>query len=248
MKKVTGRIFIWIIICISTLGLLDLLLVDYNYSTFSLGLSILTSIIGLIGAILYFQKKNFFKYFILFWIIIQFVEFSELLIAADGVKYWNAIFISKQLLHIKIGQSFNINNLGYKLELNFIPILYLAFYQVLRLSSFKGKHFRLTRFRENNEFTIENFEGTIIDQVILDKVNESFIVKLSKPIATKENETFEYCVISDSKSKKFGLEILLNLNLYLLPNQNVTKDFKIGLTDLIYLDWIEGRITNPNKS
>jgi hypothetical protein len=81
----------------------------------------------------------------------------------------------------------------------------------------------------------------------LENEKKSFLVKLNSQLTDKENESFDYCVISDSKSKQFGLDKDLNLNLYLISSEKVTKDLSIKIVDLKYIDWIEGRITNPNN-
>ncbi len=248
MKLVTGKVFIWIIIALSGLAIFDTLLSNYyNYNDFSKTLSIVTSLIGLTGAMLYFKKNDIFRYFILFWIVIQFVEFSEYLINAEGVKYYKYIFKSKQLLEFKINQTYSIDNNGYMFGFNFLPIFYLVFYQTLRLSYYRKKNFELIKFRDNVSFELTDFSGHIIDQFALGKVSNSFLVKLKSPIENKENEPFEYCVISDLKSKRFGIGRKLNLNLYLVPSSKVTKELKIELIDLKYIDWVEGKITNPNN-
>ena len=247
MKKVTSRIFILIIIGMSTLGLFDVLIFEYSINEFSKYLSIVTSIIGLTGVVLYFKKIDFFRYIILIWILVQFVEFSEYLINAEGVKYWKAIYKSKQLFELQIGQSFDINNAGYKLELNLVPFLYLVFYQTLRLSSYREKFFEVIRFRDNNDFKQSAYTGIIVDQFSLENEKKSFLVKLNSSITDKNENVFEYCIISDFKSSQFGLERDLNLNLYLISNDKITKDLKVKISDLDYIDWIEGRITNPKK-
>lgn len=246
MKNVTSKIFIRIIILMSALGLIDVIIFQYNINEFSKYFSIATSIIGLTGVMLYYKKIDFFKYFILLWIVVQFVEFSEYLINAENVKYWKAIYKSKQLFEFQIGKSFDINNLGYKLELNLVPFLYLVFYQTLRMSSYRGKFFETVRFRDNNEFMPNAFVGNIIDQFTLGNENKSFLVKLNSSITYSNDITYDYCVISDFKSSQFGLERNLNLNLYLISNDKIIKDLKIKIEDLKYIDWIEGRITNPN--
>lgn len=230
----------------STLGLLDVLIFEYSINEFSKYLSIVTSIIGLTGVALYFKKIDFFRYLILVWIIVQFVEFSEYLINAEGVKYWKALYKSKQFFEFQIGQSFDIKNAGHKLELNLVPLLYLVFYQTLRLSSYRGKFFEAIRFRDNNDFVPTGFAGKIVDQFTLENEKKSFLVKLNSSIIDNNKHVFEYCVISDFKSSQFGLEKDLNLNLYLISSDKITKDLKVKISDLDYIDWIEGRITNPN--
>ena len=247
MKKVTSRIFIWIILGMSILGLFDVLIFEYSINEFSKYLSILTSFIGLIGVALYFKKIDFFRYLILTWILVQFVEFSEYLINAEGVKYWKSIYKAKQFFELQIGQSFDINNAGHKLELNLVPFLYLVFYQTLRLSSYRGKRFETIRFRDSNEYESIAFAGKIIEQFTLENEKKSFLIKLNSQVTDKENNSFDYCVISDSKSKQFGLDKDLNLNLYLISNEKVSQNLKIKIVDLKYIDWIEGRITNPNN-
>lgn len=244
MKKVTSRIFIWIIIGISTLGLIDILIFQYNLNEFSYYLSIATSIIGLTGAILYFKQVDFFKYLILFWIIVQFIEFSEYLITPEGIKYWKSVFKAKQFFELQIGQTFDINNAGHRLELNLVPFLYLGFYQTLRLSSYRNKAFKAIRFRENNEFEPSSFIGKIVDQFTLGNEKKSFLVKLNSPIIDKHENVFEHCIISDSKSKQFRPGKNLNLNLYLISRDKLTKNLKIKISELEYIDWIEGRIAN----
>jgi len=248
MKLVTGKIFIWIIIALSGLAIFDMLLSNhYNFNDFSKTLSIVTSLIGLSGAMLYFNKNDTFRYFIMFWIVIQFIEFSEYLMNAEGVKYYKYIFKSKQLLEFKINQTHSIDNKGYMFGFNFLPIIYLVFYQTLRLSYYRKKSFELIKFRDKVNFELTDFSGHIIDQFTLGKISKSFLVKLKSPIKNSENETFEYCVISDLKSERFSVDRKLNLNLYLVPNSKVTKELKIELIDLKYIDWVEGKITNPNK-
>ena len=228
----------------SSLGLLDMLIFRYNFNDFSRYLSIATSLIGLAGAILYYKKISVFRYLILFWILIQLIAFYEYLINAEGVTYWNVIFKSKQFFELCFSQTFDIKDSGYKIQLNFIPIIYLIFYQTLRLSRFRDKSFRVLKLRDNNDYKLSDFDGKIIDQFTLETENKSFLIKLDLPITDSNNMTFDYCVIREQKSKKFGLDRELNLNLYLISNDNITQDLKIKISDLLFIDWVEGKIAN----
>ena len=131
--------------------------------------------------------------------------------------------------------------------MNLVPFLYLVFYQTLRLSSYRGKFFEAIRYRDNIDFDPTAFAGKIVDQFTLENEKKSFLVKLNSSITDKNENVFEYCVISDFKSSQFGLERDLNLNLYLISSDKITKDLKVKISDLDYIDWIEGRITNPNN-
>lgn len=93
-------------------------------------LSVLISIIGILGFFSYIIKNNFYKPFFLLWIIAQ-VPIIEIIDFTDGIKNVTSIVDMSQSLRIKIGFGLTYIPKTYYIGINLIPILYYAFYKFL---------------------------------------------------------------------------------------------------------------------
>lgn len=168
--------FTVLLICLINIGL--------NYNNL-LSLSVLNSLLGITGIILFFNRIDFFRVLIYLWIFVQIViveKISRPVYADQPVQItnvWNLTQAYSFWVALQLGT--------YILKLNFIPLFMFGLLKFLELTGLVGKTLTFTKFRaENSLGDVFPFSGKVIKRVKLDNESDWLLVQLDSAIEYEE--------------------------------------------------------------
>lgn len=148
-------------------------------------LSVLNSLLGITGIILFFRKISFFRVLIYLWIFVQFFVIQRVTVETYGGPFrYVTIWDCTQAFIFWTG----IHTGTYLFKLNFVPIFLFAILRFLEIISLIGKTLTFTKFREDNGLgDIFPFSGKVLKRVRLDNERDWLLVELNTEIEYEGN-------------------------------------------------------------
>jgi hypothetical protein len=180
--------------------------------------SLVVSILGIIGSVFYLLDKKWAINLLMIWAYSQIIVIEPI---------WDA----SQIFKIKFGFTFNEEtSKAFSLELNIIGILYVSIVKLVFLNSLIGKEIRLKSFKQDsflNDFLPCSF--TIDRMVSVDKEKGWFLIKqintdkvICGLIKTKDPGTI------NPKKKGQILQFRIVENFNKIEDNNSSADYKVG--------------------
>ncbi|RZJ31623.1 MAG: hypothetical protein EOO48_01515 [Flavobacterium sp.] len=195
-----------------------------GYNVFSnldnlVSLSILNSLIGIVGSVLFIYRWPISVKLIYFWTI------SQVVIIEPYIDF-------SQFFKITFGFSGN----GYAVYLNILPLLLLGFLKVIEASTLVGKKITFNEFRETSLGNIFPVEGIIEDRIDFPEDPNYLLVKLDSEIRY-ENQPISY-VLTKSKDKDKVIKLgKSQLGFFrVVGNKDDVRSF--GLERFPFVDWV----------
>lgn len=150
--------------------ILSILNITGNFSMDNIP-SVIVSVIGIIGVLLFILKNKWYKQFIYLWIISQIIFIPDI---------WNVV----QVLSIKFGFSFILKSgrvIG--IFMNIVPLFYLVAFRALQMSTIIGSRIVIKRYNKDSRIKhLLPIDGTVVKRVNLSGEREWLLVRLDKPI------------------------------------------------------------------
>lgn len=94
-----------------------------------------------------------------------------------------------QIVNLLFG--FDIGNKAhqYILSINLVPLIFIGYYRLVIISSFQGKKYKFSKFRENNKLgNVFPLEGTILKRVQLNNEKDWLLVQLDNSFTYWEKD------------------------------------------------------------
>ncbi len=132
-----------------------------------ISLSILNSLIGIIGSVLFFLKKVNSVRLIYVWIIAQIVIIDPFFDLSQGINF-------------KLGFILGLKNGDVVLNVNVLAVIMLGFIKILEAANMVGKRITLKKFRDGILGEIFPINGTITERISLENEKNWLLVALDK--------------------------------------------------------------------
>ncbi|UOK41635.1 MULTISPECIES: hypothetical protein [Flavobacterium] len=136
-----------------------------NHTDDLISLSVLNSLIGIIGSALFFLKKPISTRLIYTWIVAQ-------------ILIIDPIFDLSQGFNFKFGFTLGLKSGDVGLNINILAILMLGFIKILEAANLIGKRITLKNFRDNELEYIFPINGTITERISLENEKNWLLVEL----------------------------------------------------------------------
>jgi hypothetical protein len=150
-----------------------------------LSLSVLVSIIGIVGGVLFIYRYSVSTKLIYLWTI------AQIIIVVPS-------FDVSQFLKLSLG--FYSGQKG--IHLNYLPLIYLGFMKIIEASVLVGKTITFTEFRAGGALgAIFPMKGTIIERVAIDKEKNYLLVELDSPF-NYENQQITHVLTKAKDNEK----------------------------------------------
>lgn len=194
--------------------------------------SIVVSIIGIVGVLLFTFKRKEFKPLIYLWIIGQFIVIPNI---------WEVT----QVFNFTFGFSFELRNqVESGLYFNFLPLFYLVGFRILEISTIVGTRIAIKRFQKESKLSkVLPIEGKVIKRVNLSGEKEWLLVNLEKPFTYLDSEVKSVFIKAkdDKPLHKAKRKQLSYLRIIMEPIDD-TKD-SFPKDNFKFIDWvmIEGK-------
>ncbi|MFP9097480.1 hypothetical protein ACLI09_00370 [Flavobacterium sp. RHBU_24] len=185
-----------------------------------LSLSVLVSVVGITGAVLFFMRNPIAPKIIYAWIIVQIVSFPP---AFDLSQGFNLVM--------------SVGNNNSELHVNFIAIAMLGTARLLATASLAGRTATIYQFRESSLGNVFPVTATLIKRVVIEDEKNWLLAHLSTPVNYNEKPV-HYVLIrrKDGETLKLGKEkqvsfLRLVVNETDLDDTNNAKRFP-------FIDWV----------
>lgn len=191
-----------------------------NHLSDIISLSVLVSIVGIIGGVLFFMRSPIAPKIIYAWIIVQIISFPP---AFDLSQGFNLVM--------------SVGNKNSEFHVSFIAIGMLGTARILATASLAGRKATIYQFRESSLGDVFPVTATLIKRVQLADEKNWLLAHLSSPV--NYNDTPVYYVLirrKDGETLKLGKEkqvsfLRLVLNENDLDNTNDSRRFP-------FIDWV----------
>lgn len=192
-----------------------------NYLTNPFKLTVLVSLIGILGGVLFIYRYTFSTKLIYFWTIIQ------LVIITPSFDMSQAFSLSYGFFETRHGA-----------YLNYLPMLYLGFMKIIEASILIGKSVTITEFREGGTLgNIFPLKGIIKDRVEIDKEKNYLLVELEYPFKYEDQEIKQVLVKAKDKEKTLKLGKKNQLGFFRIV-KNEHDLIKPHIDKFPFIDWV----------
>lgn len=203
--------------------------------------SLITSVIGLSGAILYFLNINFYKTLIYIWITSQVVIITGYKLDHETEQFiYNPIWDTSQLFSIKLGFSFNATESSGGLYINGLAIALFGLLHILKVSELVGQEVTFKKFGKSNKLgNIFPLTGTVEKRVNLSDEKDWLFVTLHEPFQFRD-QTIDRVFIKAKEDKPLKKEQKGQLAYFRLIPNVVDLDINQSLNkkDYRFIDWV----------
>lgn len=143
-----------------------------------------------------------------------------------------------QIVNLLFG--FDIGNKAhqYILSINLVPLIFIGYYRLVIISSFQGKKYKFSKFRENNKLgNVFPLEGTILKRVQLNNEKDWLLVQLDNSFTYWEKE-IKYVLIKpkDGTSIKQNSKQLIFFRL--VYDLDKVSDGVNDIHEFPFVDWV----------
>lgn len=172
-----------LIIGLLSLGNIFLQFIFHNYP------SIIVSVIGIAGVILFFLKRNSFRYFIWIWIFAQVLIINHAVLDQTSNLLINRpVFDFSQVFNMKFGFQMSNGLNVYSLNFNILTIAYFFLFRNLKTTALVGKSIDLLIMKGNNDIVFnEGTYATLMQRVNLDGADDWLLGQLSSSLSYNGN-------------------------------------------------------------
>lgn len=187
-----------------------------------LSLSVLVSLVGIIGAVLFFMKNPIAPKVIYAWIIVQLVSFPPVFDLSQG---FNLLFSAQAN--------------SFEMRINFVAIAMLGAAHLLATASLAGRKATIYQFRESSLGDVFPVTATLIRRVVIEDEKNWLLAHLSDPVYYDDAPVY-YVLIrrKDGETLKLGKEKQVSfLRLVLDENHldNTTNAKRFPFIDWVYV-------------
>lgn len=192
-----------------------------NHISSLVSLSVLVSLIGIAGGVLFIYRYTFSTKLIYFWTIIQ------VLVVIPSFDMSQAFSLSWGYFENRGG-----------IYLNYLPLLYLGFMKVIEASILIGKPITFIEFREGGTLgDIFPRKGTIKDRLEIDKEKNYLLVELDAPFYYEGQDITHVLVKGKDKEKSLKLGRKNQLAFFrIVKSQNDL--IKPHIDKFPFIDWV----------
>lgn len=157
-------------------------------------LELINSAIGIIGAVLYFLRRDQYRRFIYVWIYLQFILLKKV-VMVSGYESEFSIFDLTQSIRFELGLRMSFNDTSYVLALNILPFAYLYAFTKLQVKDLVGKELTLRLYRDHEILSNVLPQRITIIRAVDFKKNENWLLaQLTNPI-TLNDKNYQHCLI-----------------------------------------------------
>jgi hypothetical protein len=167
-----------LIICLLSFGNILLQLKFHNY------LSIIDSVIGICGVILFFLQKDIFRYFIWVWIFAQAIIIDQTIIDPSRHLFIKEpIFDLSQVFCIKFGFNSRGPDGSFGLNFNLLIIVYFFLFRTLKTTALINRSIGILILKGNHDISFDDsIYANLMQRVNLDSDDNWLLGQLSSII------------------------------------------------------------------
>lgn len=147
--------------------------------------SLLTSVIGLVGVVLFFMRKHLFRFCILFWMYIQLIVLHHTVLdPSTNTMVSDPMFDATQVFgRLLINYSVSGSTQSFGIGLNIVVFLYIFLFRYVRSDAFVGRSAVLMFLNTPPGFVVaEGCRGLFRQRINLDGDDQWLLAELSDPI------------------------------------------------------------------
>lgn len=189
-----------------------------------ISLSVLNSLIGIVGSILFFQKKPISVKLIYIWIIAQIVIIDPIFDLSQGLSF-------------KLGFTLGLENGDVGLNINVLPVLLLGFIKILEASNLIGKRITLQEFRAGILEDIFPTTGTITERISLENERNWLLVTLDNSF-DHEGQKINKVLIKRKDDKTVKLKEKNQISFLRLVLNEADLIHKSDKASFPFIDWV----------
>lgn len=189
-----------------------------------ISLSVLNSLIGIVGSVLFFLKKPISVKLIYSWILAQIVIIDPIFDVSQGLSF-------------KLGFTLGLKNGDVGLNINILAFLMLGCIKILETANLIGKKITLKKFRDGILEDIFPINGTITERISLENEKNWLLVTLDNSF-DYEGQSINKVLIKrkDDKTVKLKEKNQISfLRLVVHENDLINKSDKASFP---FIDWI----------
>ena len=187
----------------------------------NLNISIIVSLIGICGTILFYNQNNISSKLIYIWLIAQVIIIEP-------------IFNLNQL---GFTLSFSLGLGNYNLNINFLPLLFLGLIKVIESANLIGKQINLLEFRENAISEFLPIKGIISQRLDFNENKNWLLIDLENQIEFEGKKIDKVLIKNKDAEKSIKLKEKNQIaHLRLVPDES--KITSRELSEFPFIDWI----------
>jgi hypothetical protein len=187
-------------------------------------LSILVSLIGIVGTVLYFFKNPFSTKLIYIWIIAQVIIIEPFLDLSQGFSF-------------KFGFTFATSNEIVGLNFNVLALLLLGFIKILEASNLVGKKVTLKEFRQSDLGDIFPINGIVTKRINLNNEKKWLLVELEKPFMYN-GYNINHSLIKRKEDKTIKLKEKNQIIFFRLVYNEKDLENTLDKSKFPFIDWV----------
>lgn len=197
------------------------------------------SLIGIVGAILFFLKNSLYKFLFYIWILAQILLISKL--TYDPISqsfqpnpYWNL----EQTSSIGLSFFLSFKTATYFYKFNVLATFYLAMFRIINISRLVGKNLNLRPLKDGGNLDeVLPLNGNVIKRVRLDNEKDWLLLRLEKNFDYNGEDISHILIKSkgDGVLKKGGKNQVVYVRL--VPNINDIEDGVNPANQFPFADW-----------
>lgn len=154
-----------------------------------LSLSVLLSLTGIAGTVLYILKNKHYNLPMYIWVWGQLILIDALHADSQAGRItYEPIWDLRQVFDLKFGLFFDSGMSRYGFHINFLPFFYYGALRLLRVSGLAGKELVFTAFRQDNHLgDIFPLQGKVVKRVHLSGEKDWLLVNFPTPFEFEGN-------------------------------------------------------------
>lgn len=205
-----------------------------------LSLSVLLSLTGIAGTVLYILNNKHYSKLLYIWIWGQLVLIDAL--HADpqaGRITYEPIWDLRQAFDVKFGLFFDRGFSRYGFHINFLPFFYLGALRLLRVSGLAGKQLVFNAFRQDNRFgDIFPLQGTVVKRVHLSGEKDWLLVSFPAPFEI-DGISYTHALVKSKDGDLIKPGVKGQIAYFRLV-ENVSRVKEVGndIQQFPFIDWV----------
>lgn len=219
------------------------------YNTIEYGLSIhtylalTTSLLGIVGSVLYLKKNRLSKPLLYLWAIVQIPDFYQIdtLINTDTMVFSQTrtnMLSLHQFLKFSFGLTLRTTTGATFLYFNLLALAYIPLIYWLELELLVGKSFDIIRFYD---FAHEStYHATILKRVTINNEKDWYLISLDKALEFENYSTRDFMITpQDRKSIKLISATEESIRLFACPPETHLDKSSYTTEELDYVGFID---------
>jgi hypothetical protein len=203
--------------------------------------SLILSLVGITGVILFFRGIKYFSICLYLWILLQVISIPREFYDPSS-QLWHpqdAIFDLTQGFRIGFGYYWINDNLKTGIYINFLAVAFFAFLRILEVSAMAGRQLHFRPFHRDSDFAGQfPVEGIVKERIVVSGEKNWLLVDLNTPMEYEGAAVNAVLIKSKDGTviRGRGKEQLVHFRL-VLNNADINTE-NLNSSTFPFLDWV----------